>query len=311
MSSYIAGTLLASYGIVFTFGNFISQYYYRKGNNNTNNIPFDKLAANCYLSLVSYSDPKDLEILSSSSGFNMSTSKTGEKILPSEFHFFEEKSCDCQVYVWNTDKKIFVIFRGTEHIKDLIVDIDVRTEPLEIKNNSKDIDPVRIHQGFHRQFFSIEDRLTNFIKKSIDDGSTEMFVSGHSLGGALASIATYYYSKLYPQLYIETYTYGSPRVGDKEFADDKCHKNGYRIFNYYDPVPMIPITSRFQHVCATPICINDSSPFYNPQITCQVVNVEDIRTILRPLILFRFTPFSSQYHRVTKYNEILWKMLKQ
>jgi hypothetical protein len=300
MASYIAGTLLASYGIGFTLGNFISQYYYRKRDNNTNSIPFDKLAANCYLSLVSYSDPKDLEQLSS-----------GEKIVPSECHFYEEKSCDCQVYVWNANKKIFVIFRGTEHIKDLIVDIDVRTEPLEIKSNTEHINPVRIHQGFHRQFFSIEDRLTNFIKKSVDDGSTEMFVSGHSLGGALASIATYYYSKLYPQLYIETYTYGSPRVGDEEFANDKCHKNGYRVFNYYDPIPMIPITSRFQHVCATPVCINDSSPFYNPQITLQVVNVEDIRTILRPLMLFRLTPFSSQYHRVTKYNEILWKIIKQ
>lgn len=294
MTSYIACSVATTYGIAYALGNFISQYYYCNRNHHQK-IPFDQLAINCELSLLSYSDPQTLNKIVSDK----------RDIFPKECHFLEDKECDCQAYIWNIKDKIYLIFRGTEDIRDILANIDVRTEEIKINDIT-----VNIHYGFHKQFFSLERKITEFIENSKTLGINEMIITGHSLGGSLASIANFYYSKVYPEMKITTYTYGSPRVGDEIFSNDKCHENGYRVFNYYDPVPMVPITSRFYHVCATPICINDSSPFYNPIITYEIASREDINTFLRPFMLFRFTPLSSQYHRINKYKDILWSILK-
>ena len=43
-------------------------------------------------------------------------------------------------------------------------------------------------------------------------------VAGHSLGGALASIAAIQLHHEFPRLNICCYTFGSPRPGDKQFS---------------------------------------------------------------------------------------------
>jgi triacylglycerol lipase len=69
-------------------------------------------------------------------------------------------------------------------------------------------------------------------------------ITGHSLGGAMAihaaaHIQVFYYNK--PFL---LYTFGAPRVGDTRFF--KFFKTifkgtNYRITNYRDPVPHVPL----------------------------------------------------------------------
>ena len=66
----------------------------------------------------------------------------------------------------------------------------------------------------------------------------KVFVTGHSLGGALATLAASHIKLLgyNPELY----TFASPRVGDPKFAESFQNMNCYRIANSEDIVTNVP-----------------------------------------------------------------------
>ena len=69
-------------------------------------------------------------------------------------------------------------------------------------------------------------------------------ITGHSLGGALATLASFDLSKsgMIPKSKMQLYNFGSPRVGNYEFVT-ALMKEGfpiYRIVNSRDPVPHVP-----------------------------------------------------------------------
>ena len=74
--------------------------------------------------------------------------------------------------------------------------------------------------------------------------------SGHSLGGALATLAAVQFAKQYPDIVVSCVTFGSPRVGNGTFAQmfNKCCAGSFRFVNEDDPVPMGPTPIRFTHV---------------------------------------------------------------
>jgi hypothetical protein len=65
-------------------------------------------------------------------------------------------------------------------------------------------------------------------------------VVGHSLGGAVATLAAAYLRA--GGIPTELYTYGAPRVGNEEFANFVSRQAGghYRITHGADPVPKVP-----------------------------------------------------------------------
>ena len=72
-----------------------------------------------------------------------------------------------------------------------------------------------------------------------------MIVTGHSLGGALATLAAADIRKIDDPWYSENtelYTYGSPRVGNEATARflTKQSNYSYRVTSMHDPVPRIP-----------------------------------------------------------------------
>ncbi|KIH54336.1 triacylglycerol lipase [Ancylostoma duodenale] len=73
----------------------------------------------------------------------------------------------------------------------------------------------------------------------------DVTISGHSLGGALATLAASHLVKLKvlenPDK-VKLVTFGQPRVGNKEFADavDEEVDYAYRVVHYHDLVPTIP-----------------------------------------------------------------------
>lgn len=180
---------------------------------------------------------------------------------PISFH--EDLEADAQAYIWH-DMEVnvtHVVFRGTEHERDVLADLDVRTvhETEWDKINAH----MRVHKGFCRQFMSIKASLWADLAKS---NHRRVVFSGHSLGAALATIASLFYAienenngKI-----VECYTIGSPRVGNHAFASEfsKHVSNHCRIFNENDVVAMIPISSRFCHV-DNGLCIDDSGNFYS------------------------------------------------
>jgi len=86
---------------------------------------------------------------------------------------------------------------------------------------------------------SIADLIGTIFNKSKLPTTAKIFVSGHSLGGALATMATRHLlaMNLKPTLY----TYASPRVGDKDLAEPLAKTECYRVANSEDIVPYVAL----------------------------------------------------------------------
>ena len=67
---------------------------------------------------------------------------------------------------------------------------------------------------------------------------------GHSLGGALATLAAGRYERA-----PEVYTFGAPRVGDGEYVES-LDTPVYRIVNGRDVVPKLPVRGPYRHAGA-------------------------------------------------------------
>lgn len=133
----------------------------------------------------------------------------------------------------DSDNMAVLAFRGTEKEdpRDIITDLGAKFY--------KDEKGVKIHDGFYRAFKCVEKDVHSEIEK-IKDSS--LYITGHSLGGALALIAT---SALNSDNLAACYTFGSPKVGNEEFDDD-IKPPIYRIVNAFDVVPFSPPTFIFE-----------------------------------------------------------------
>ncbi|MCK5149092.1 lipase family protein [bacterium] len=135
-----------------------------------------------------------------------------------------------QAILVSNEKFIILAFRGTEttSIKDIKADIKAKTTQYETGG--------KIHTGFYEAF----DQVYADIQKKINDDKYQrlpLFITGHSLGGALATIAA---KKLTHRAGIAAcYTFGSPRVGDKEWVAN-IKTPIYRLVNAADCVTMLP-----------------------------------------------------------------------
>lgn len=128
----------------------------------------------------------------------------------------------------------FILFRGTQYLADWLTNLNITL--------SRSSSGHAIHDGFNKAFLSMLPQIRSFVDKL--PAGTDVHCLGHSLGGALATIAAEWISKNTihkPRLY----TYGSPRVGLIGFAD-KCtsllgEENIFRVYHKTDIVPCIPI----------------------------------------------------------------------
>jgi len=95
-----------------------------------------------------------------------------------------------------------LVFRGTEQgVADWITNLGVVKKQWEQT-------PARVHGGFLRALDSIWDSVAPELERL----TVPLFITGHSLGGALATLASV------RRRAAAVYTFGSPRVGDKAFA---------------------------------------------------------------------------------------------
>src|SRR3989339_1647861 len=128
-----------------------------------------------------------------------------------------------------SDKIMVLAFRGTqkEDPRDIVTDLKA--------NFYQDAKGVKIHDGFYRAFNCVEDAIKNAVNNLKD---YSLYITGHSLGGALALIAT---RALNSDNLAACYTFGSPKVGNSEFGDS-IKAPIYRVVNDLDPVPFLPPT---------------------------------------------------------------------
>ncbi|MEX0268763.1 hypothetical protein AB3R30_06465 [Leptolyngbyaceae cyanobacterium UHCC 1019] len=141
-----------------------------------------------------------------------------------------------------------IVFRGSQTSEDWISNLQIRQTDYVRAGAPAG----KVHRGFLSFYSNVQAQMQAASK--LLNPAAPCYLTGHSLGGALATFATsdLSLSKLKPQLRL--YTYASPRVGNLGFAEylSGAVPNMYRIFNLADSVPEVPPSktrnTEFHHV---------------------------------------------------------------
>jgi predicted lipase len=159
--------------------------------------------------------------------------------LPIEQAFFTETHQDAEMYTLVLPRTLLFICRGTESMKD------VSTDLMVFKTKCTEIAGAKLHRGFAQQYASlatiIEDHVQRFAEFAEDAPRAVVFI-GHSLGGALATIGAALTKQAFGHLFVECTTFGSPRVGNKAFANffNSCVDRHIRFVNGNDIITRVP-----------------------------------------------------------------------
>ena len=144
-----------------------------------------------------------------------------------------------QTYIFYNDKDLIISCRGTQpgEMNDIMADLEV------FKSDS--VTGTKIHQGFKEEVDKIYGLVEARVKLHED---RKIWVTGHSLGGAMATILAQRLEFAGGHDVDTLYTYGSPRAGGPKFRAwcDK-HLNHQRFVNNNDVVPCVPTFFRWRH----------------------------------------------------------------
>jgi triacylglycerol lipase len=133
------------------------------------------------------------------------------------------------------------VFSGTSMYSEWLEDMNFfQTRPIGINNLISIGSEKYVHRGFYNIYMAIQ--VT--VRKAHKINATQTIVVGHSLGGAIATLAIV-------DLYVQDsspmflYTFGSPRVGNPDFVNLFDHlflsfHNVYRVYNTEDIVTTLP-----------------------------------------------------------------------
>lgn len=135
------------------------------------------------------------------------------------------------------EKDLFLIFRGSTSANNNADWISNGRIGIQTSNNG-----LPVHIGFNSIFNSMLPGIKQFITSV--NGIQNIHCIGHSLGGAIATLAADWF-KSHRKQSVKLYTFGAPRPGLLLFAGNLTHKLGrhniFRAYHATDPVPMIPL----------------------------------------------------------------------
>ena len=165
--------------------------------------------------------------------------KSGFKLLGT-INVAETQGFVCKRNVPNEPSYVIVAFRGTEKkVSDWLT--DARAVPT-VQGT------IKVHTGFLEAFTiktdskgkTAKDRMQAILNlaeaKDENDNPLPLFITGHSLGGALALLAT---RLIASNVNGACYTFGAPRIANYAYFE-RVKTPVYRIVNSSDVVPNVP-----------------------------------------------------------------------
>ena len=217
----------------------------------------------------------------------LATASADAYLEPRDKTFLEDKwKCEIDQHSMNeTDVTVFkgeaiiIAFRGTELIspdyfanphvpfmerlllafKDVFTDLNALKCPISRQFDDATVDMSQIsakdwekysncyvHEGFLEAYRQVAPIIHDLAR---NDGR-EVFLCGHSAGGAIANIAALELEMRGIQ-FRRSYTYGAPRVFGwraAQLAKNRLNGRMFRVVNRNDIVPRVPSCVRFQHV---------------------------------------------------------------
>ncbi|HLO17928.1 MAG TPA: hypothetical protein VK206_24070 [Anaerolineales bacterium] len=148
---------------------------------------------------------------------------------------FNSKETDTQAFLAKSrDGYAVLAFRGTEIAKREDVLIDAEATRISVLEG-------RVHSGFRIAYESVGKEIEESI---LSLKNIPLYITGHSLGAALATVATQRleHNPWIRETIAACYTFGSPRVGDQHY-DIEFKSPIYRVVNTTDVVTVIPLVA--------------------------------------------------------------------
>lgn len=146
---------------------------------------------------------------------------------------------DTQAFLAANKDIVVLVFRGTSSLVDWLTNVKFVLTASTVG---------KVHFGFNQALDLVWEDVYDTICTWKDRNQT-LWVTGHSLGGALATLAV---DRMTEKLLDVSgmYTFGQPRVGNKEFAnhfDRKMKRYSFRFVDDEDIVTRVPFPP-YQHV---------------------------------------------------------------
>jgi len=214
--------------------------------------------------LTAYSDADACQKWAAGNGFNEA------------FDFFNNVSpkTDTNGFVAQNSQAVLVAFRGTDPQKpiDWFIDFDALQQ-------HGDFPEARVHKGFDDALDSVWRSAQDILPQRLAArGGRAVWITGHSLGGALAELAAAKAAVVSGIPVQGVYTFGQPRVGDEAFASKMHDTLGARIFrfiNNHDIVPRVPLWGMgFRHFA-------DEMFFQGMTMQDDMISIESWREAIR------------------------------
>jgi triacylglycerol lipase len=154
------------------------------------------------------------------------------------------------IFQSQTDTGCFVVaFRGTDSDWDLFEDAFFDYSTFQPDQNSVSPIPDDVSAGFNDIYSKMGGSMTSTMQQQIfsllPQQISQVYVTGHSLGGALSQLFTLDMCVSLPSVNVQTINFASPKVGGSNWAT-ACANAGAaqritRVINYWDYVPSYPL----------------------------------------------------------------------
>ncbi|MFM7135918.1 MAG: lipase family protein [Planctomycetota bacterium] len=171
-----------------------------------------------------------------------------------------------QAWLATDQTNIVVAFRGTESpatldgLKDILLTDAMNLLVVPEGRLGHDLSAAgvgaRFHKGFAEAIADIWPPLADAIEAEVKRCDRPIWLTGHSLGGALALYAAWLLKRRFVPVH-EVCTFGAPMIGNRLACDALNREFAGKIFRYVngrDPVPKLPtmslVANEFMHVDA-------------------------------------------------------------
>ena len=162
---------------------------------------------------------------------------------------------DPQVALWlfKDSNDLFIAFRGQHDLYQVYDALGVGDKSTILES------PSTVHESFRKTFMDLEPMVRHVMEGELNRVK-RIVVTGHGLGGALATIAAPFLSEIFPHETVQCYTFGAPMTGGRDFNVwfDRMVNRAVRIICSSDPIPFLPLgRPDFSHPIDA-ICITKS-----------------------------------------------------
>jgi hypothetical protein len=220
-----------------------------------------------------FGDPRNAVALANACQIAYGTEDAGRAAFESDLGLGNAKLIgvdNTQVFVADNDDHLVVAFRGSQEptsldgIKDWLLTnaynlLVPPAGPLSTEFLAAGVD-CRWHAGFIAAIADVWGPLHAEVDARQKAKGRCLWVTGHSLGGALALLGAWLLKRKFLDVH-QVYTFGAPMVGNKAVAAALDREFPGKIFRYVnspDPVPLLPmmslVSNEFAH-CDKPMAL--------------------------------------------------------